>query len=89
MIFGSIKDEEVKALVEEIKGIRTQDVRNEEDFEKQLFQRLDAKGYNPERQVRIGENKRIDPQIQFKKSSAALQRRRCTAGLWLFRRISL
>lgn len=63
-IYGPIKDEEIKSLIEVIEGIRIQDVRNEEDFEKQVYQRLDAKGFNPQRQVKIGESKKIDLVVQ-------------------------
>jgi len=59
-IFGSIKDEEIKNLIDVIEGLKVQDVRNEEDFEKQLFQRLDAKGYQAQRQVSFGPGKRVD-----------------------------
>lgn len=58
--FRKIKDEEIFNLVKTIHEIRMQDVRDEEDFEKQLFQRLDAKGYNVKRQERFGSGKVID-----------------------------
>lgn len=44
-------DQELKALIREIKGMNVQLVRDEEDFEKQLYQRLEAKSYDVERQV--------------------------------------
>ena len=59
-IFGKVKDDEVKDLINVIEGIKVQDVRNEEDFEKQLFQRLDAKDYRVKRQVSFGSGKRVD-----------------------------
>ena len=55
-----VKDEEVRSLIEIIEGIKIQDVRNEEDFEKQLFQRLDAKDYKVKRQVYYGKNNIVD-----------------------------
>lgn len=55
-----VKDEEVKSLIEIIESIKVQDVRNEEDFEKQLFQRLDAKDYKVKRQVYYGKNNIVD-----------------------------
>lgn len=59
-IFGPIEDEGVKDLIDVIKGMKVQEVRNEEDFEKQLYQRLDAKGYKVQRQVNLGQKKRVD-----------------------------
>ena len=58
--FAPVKDKEIKELTDIIKGIKIQKVRNEEDFEKQLFQRLDAKDYKVERQVRYGSKTVID-----------------------------
>lgn len=59
-VFGTIKNDEINDLINVIKGIKVQDVRNEQDFEKQLYQRLDAKGYQIQRQVNIGQGKRVD-----------------------------
>ncbi len=55
-----VHDEKIRDLITAIEGIKIQDVRNEEDFEKQLFQRLDAKEYNVRRQVSFGSGKRVD-----------------------------
>jgi hypothetical protein len=57
---NNIKDEEIKSLTNVIQEINLQEVRNEEDFEKQLFQRLDAKDFKVERQYKLGSGKKID-----------------------------
>ena len=59
-LFAPVKDKDVSTLIGLIEGIKVQDVRSEEDFEKQLFQRLDARGYKVERQVRYGPNNIVD-----------------------------
>lgn len=58
--FSKVTDEETKKLISEIKAIDMQEVRNEEDFEKQVYQWLKAKGYYVERQVSISGRRRID-----------------------------
>ena len=58
--FSPVKASEIKKLIEIIESINVQDVRSEEDFEKQLFQRLDAKGYDVKRQVYYGSNNIVD-----------------------------
>lgn len=58
--YSSVTDEEVKKLISEIKSINMQEVRNEEDFEKQVYQWLNAKGFDIDRQVLIEGHRRID-----------------------------
>ena len=60
LLFSPVKASEIKKLVDIIESINVQDVRSEEDFEKQLFQRLDAKGYDVKRQVYYGTNNIVD-----------------------------
>jgi ABC-type multidrug transport system fused ATPase/permease subunit len=56
-MYGNVKDEDIKKLISVIEDMKTQEVRNEEDLEKQLFQRLDALNYSCERQSRMGDRK--------------------------------
>ena len=58
--YGKISDEQVKKLIDDIKSIKMQEVRSEEDFEKQLFQRLSAKGFDVKRQVTLNSGRRVD-----------------------------
>ena len=64
--YGKVNDKQVKSLIDNIKGIRMQEVRNEEDFEKQLYQRLSAKGMDVVRQVPLGSGRRVDMVVDNK-----------------------
>ena len=55
-----VRESEIRKLIEIIESINIQEVRSEEDFEKQLFQRLDAKEYKVQRQVHYGSNNIVD-----------------------------
>jgi len=58
--FSKVTDEEIKKLISDIKSINMQEVRNEEDFEKQIYQWLNAKEYAISRQVVVENQRRID-----------------------------
>ena len=64
--YGKVSDEQVKKLIDNIKSIRMQEVRNEEDFEKQLYQRLAAKNFDLKRQVLLGSGRRVDMVVDNK-----------------------
>ena len=58
--YGKVSDAQVKKLIDDIKSISVQKVRNEEDFEKQIYQRLTAKSFDVKRQVPLGSGRRVD-----------------------------
>ena len=64
--YGKVSDEQVKKLIDDIKSVRVQQVRNEEDFEKQLYQRLAAKSFDVKRQVPLGSGRRVDMVVDNK-----------------------
>jgi hypothetical protein len=65
-IFSNVSDEQVKKLIAEIKSINMQEVRNEEDFEKQMYQWLSAKNHHISRQVLVKGQRRLDLVINNK-----------------------
>lgn len=58
--FFSVDDESTKRLLDDIRQFIPQDVKSEEDFQKQLYQWLSSKGYPVKREVRFTDDNKAD-----------------------------